>query len=285
MKKPYKCLAVFRETTNSPNRENDDALILKAVTEELVKLNVYTSLIEPESLPFIDPADWDAVLPMCENPPALKTIGGWKKGPLVLNPISAVLNCYRVNMTPLMVNCGDVHPRTELRPLTGIPGKPPAFWNGQGAWLKRGDVHNTCNHDVVYVGSWEESAAVKADFLTRNITSAVIQEHIPGDLIKFYGVGPMKWFHWFYHKPEAACNYKFDGKDLERSAAVIARAVGLEIYGGDAIVTPQGRIYVIDINSWPSFSRVRHDIKRHIASHVHERILKSRAKSGDKEKI
>jgi len=283
MKKPYKCLAVFRETTNSPNRENDDALILKAVTEELVKLGIYTSMIEPESLPHIDPSEWDAVLPMCENPPALKTIGAWN-GPLILNPISAVLNCYRVNMTPLMVNCGDIHPPTELRPMSELPGKLPSFWNGEGAWIKRGDVHNTCSHDVVYVGKWEECKAVKEDFKTRNIDSVVIQRHIPGDLIKFYGVGPMKWFHWFYHKPEAACNYKFDGKQLESHAAVIARAVGLEIYGGDAIVTPEGRIYVIDINSWPSFSRVRHDIKEHIAAHVHKRISESRVKPGTKEK-
>ncbi|MFA6584658.1 MAG: hypothetical protein WCS77_10210 [Elusimicrobiaceae bacterium] len=274
-----KILAVYREKTNSPNREQDDALILEAVARELETLGAQVKLIEPSAISAVNPDEWDAVIPMCENPPALITIGKWAK-PLLMNPVSAVFNCYRVNMTPLMTACDGIHPQTEIRAITDIPGKTaPAFCGEKGVWIKRGDVHNTCDHDVVYVKTWADSAAVRADFESREITKVVIQEHIDGDLIKFYGVGPFKWFGWFYHSTPQAREYKFDLQTLESYAASVAKAVGLEVYGGDAIITPQGRIYIIDINSWPSFARVRNDVKKPIAEHIYGRVAKKTGKT------
>lgn len=281
-----RCLGVFREITNSPNRENDDALILKAVTKELTKLGAETHLIEPESLDLVKPGDWDVILPMCENYPALvclARIGNWKNPPLIVNHPKTVLGCYRNNMSPvLMRSCPEIFPRTEMRYIKDIPGKTPSFSGNSGTpfqdtqsgvWIKRGDVHNTCDHDVVYIKNWRDAAAVRDDFESREITSVVIQEHITGDLIKFYGVGPYKWFDWFYHNPREVSGYRFELKQLEKCTAIVAGAVGLEIYGGDAIVTPEGRIYVIDINSWPSFARVRNTARVNIAGYVQSRVL------------
>ena len=59
-----KCLGVLRETTNSPNHEQDDELILRAVGEELQKLGAQVRIIEPRLLSEIDPSDWDVVIPM-----------------------------------------------------------------------------------------------------------------------------------------------------------------------------------------------------------------------------
>lgn len=293
-----RCLGVFREITNSPNRESDDALILKAVTEKLTKLGAETHLIEPGSLDLVKPGDWDVILPMCENYPALvrlMQIGAWKNPPLMLNHPKTVLGCYRNNMSPVLMNsCPEIFPRTEMRYIKDIPGKTPSFYGNSGApfqdtqsgvWIKRGDVHNTCDHDVVYLKNWQDAAAVRDDFESREITSVVIQEHIAGDLIKFYGVGPYKWFDWFYHNPRQVSGYRFELKQLEKCTAVVAKAVGLEIYGGDAIVTPEGRICVIDINSWPSFARVKNtaciNIARYVQSRVLTRILPSASGRGN----
>jgi hypothetical protein len=265
-----RCLGVFRETSNSPNREHDDTLILKLVNEELAKLGADTYLTEPQSVARINPQDWDVVLPVCENPPALKKINSWAGKTLVLHPMEAVLNCYRVNMTPLMAACGGIHPRTVIIKIDDLLETPPAF-SENGAWLKRGDVHNMTDHDVVFAAKWRDARKVRDDFKSRGITHVAVQEHIAGDIIKFYGVGPGKWFSWFYHRPQDVGNYVFDAKLLAKHAATAAKAVGVEIFGGDAIITPEGRIYVIDINSWPSFARVREDVKTHIANHVFER--------------
>jgi len=279
-----KCLGIFREITNSPNRENDDALILKAVTEELTKLGCETHLIEPENIHTVNPDEWDVVLPMCENYPALKTIDSWEWKPLLLNPPASVLNCYRSKMVPLIQqHCPELFPKTEMRYLKDLTAKPPKFWNENGAWIKRGDVHNTCTHDVHFAGKWEDTKEVKRDFESREITGAVIQEHIPGDLIKFYGVGPMKWFDWFYHNPSQVAKYHFERKELEKCAAKVAEAVSLEIYGGDAIITPKGKIYIIDVNSWPSFARVRNEARVHIARHAYARARSARGTKNNRQ--
>ena len=269
-----RCLGVFRETTNSPNREHDDTLIMKLVTEELSALGAETHLIEPCNIGLVKPQEWDAVIPMCENPPALEVIKSWGDKTLVVNPAESVINCYRIHMTPLLQERDGLHPQTEIRQLKSLPGEPPEFAR-QGAWLKRGDVHNTCTHDVVFVKRWRDCVKVKEDFATRKIKDVVIQEHIAGDIIKFYGVGPFKWFGWFYHSPQDLGNYVFDKPLLELCAGTAARAVGLEIYGGDAIITPEGRIYIIDINSWPSFARVRDEVKIPIAKHIFQKAAKA----------
>src|SRR5512146_2412594 len=73
--------------------------------------------------------------------------------------------------------------------------------------------------------------------------SAVLQPHIEGDLIKFYGIGPgggpdgePPWFRWFYHKGQRVAGHPFDPRRLARLVRRAAAALGLEVYGGDVIV-------------------------------------------------
>lgn len=266
-----RCLAIFREITNSPNRESDDALILKAVCDELIRLGVKVHLIEPEVIDDVLNEKWDCVVPMCENPQNLEKVR--KIDAVFINSVESVYNCYRIKMFDLVMRrCSDIFPQTEIRSMKDFPGEKPSFMDGYGVWVKRGDVHNTCLHDVHYVKKWEDAINVKKDFETRNIKDVLIQKHISGDLIKFYGVGPRKWFSWFYHKPSIVKNYKFDEKLLEEYAARFADAVGVEVYGGDAIVDENSRIYIIDINSWPSFARVRDKVKKEIANHIFSKL-------------
>lgn len=266
-----RCLAIFRELTNSPNRENDDALILKAVCDELVKRDVKVHLIEPEVIDDAVDGEWDVVVAMCENPQNLEKIKKIKSA--FVNSVESVYNCYRINMFNLvMKNCPDLFPLTEIRSMDQFPGSKPDFMDSDGVWIKRGDVHNTCLHDVHYVKKWEDAYKVKQDFETRNIKDVIIQKHISGDLIKFYGVGPGKWFSWFYHKPSVVKGYSFDEKKLADEAKRFAMAVGVEVYGGDAIIDKNSKIYIIDINSWPSFARVRDRVKVPIAEHILSKV-------------
>jgi len=285
-----KCLGIFREITNSPNRENDDALILKAVGEELSKLGVESHLIEPANIPLINPRQWNVVMAMCENQENIGRLLSWK-GPLFVNSIESIMNCYRSEMTDLIwKNSLSFYPPTEKRKIEELPGRPPSFINGRGCWIKRGDVHNTCSHDVQYVRRWKDSKMVKKDFISRKIKSVIVQEHIPGDLVKFYGVGPKKWFDWFYHRPQEVSEFGFSVKGLEEAAANVATSVGLEIYGGDAIITPESKIYIIDINSWPSFARLRNTAKKHISEYIYSLIAtqkkgRTNENSGKKRKL
>jgi len=278
-----RCLSIFREITNSPNRESDDALILKAVCDEMIKLGIKVHLIEPEVIDDVLNDNWDAVVPMCENPENLEKIKNINA--VFVNPVESVYNCYRRNMFNLVSeSCADIFPESIMRSMKDFPGEKPDFFEPHGVWVKRGDVHNTCLHDVHYVKRWEDAVRVKEDFEKRNIKDVMIQRHIEGDLIKFYGVGPGKWFSWFYHKPTVVKNYKFDENSLHKNASRFAKAVGVEVYGGDAIVTSESKIYIIDINSWPSFARVRNEVKKHIAEHIFG-VLKEKSKTEETQKI
>lgn len=267
-----KVLAIYREPQNSPNRESDDALILRAVVEELGLRGAAPELATPEAVDFQALAGWDVLIPMCESYARLCALEKLANSSAVriINPPSAVLSCYRTRMVSAFASVPSVNfPPTEVRPVSPPgPLAPPAFDFSSGLWVKRGDVHNTCSHDVVFARDWRDVDAVRKDFARREISHMLLQEHVDGDLIKFYGVGPGPWFTWFYHDPESARRLPFESAELSRLGRLAASALGLEIFGGDAIVTPQGAIVVIDVNSWPSFARVRAEAAAQIARHI-----------------
>src|SRR5262249_145109 len=155
---------------------------------------------------------WDAVVPMCEAYPRLLKLRQWQweTDSLILNAPESVLNTYRTRMIPFLETAPKVaFPPTEIRRVESPIGHAPAFFDAAGAWSKRGDVHNTCDRDVVRIRTWEDIEAVRKDFQGREISHYVVQKHIDGDLVKFYGVGPGKWFTWFYHNPQEAKKLPF----------------------------------------------------------------------------
>jgi hypothetical protein len=270
-----KCLAIYRELQNSPNRESDDALILKAVMENLQLQRVETTLMTPEQADEHDIEKYDMIVPMCETYPRLMRLKALARsgGPLIVNPAESVLNCYRTKMIPLFEKTPELaFPASELRPVSQALKTPLPGFCAEGFWLKRGDVHNTCSHDVVFARDRADAEAVLRDFERREIADVVLQKHTDGDLIKFYGVGPGQWFTWFYHDASTARRLSFEIEDLAYQAETAARTVGLEVFGGDAIISPDGPIRVIDINSWPSFARVRAEAGVQIARRLRARL-------------
>jgi hypothetical protein len=270
------CLGISRELTNSPNRENDDALVLKAVMDQLAIYKARTHTITPEEADTADLGSWDMVVPMCESYPRLRRLIALQRSRpvLMVNPPESVLACYRLSMYEAFARDPNIlFPETETRTIRGEAHlEPTRFPADEGLWVKRGDVHNTCTHDVVYAEDWSEVEAIRQDFASREISSLVLQRHVDGDLVKFYGVGPGRWFTYFYHDPSTARKFPFDIDVLAAMASAGAAALKLEIFGGDAIITPQGRIYLIDINSWPSFARVRSEAAIQIAWQLRSRL-------------
>jgi len=278
-----KALGIFRELQNSPNRETDDALILKAVLEQLANLGVETKAVTPEELDEMSLDGFDAVLPMCESYARIKRLEGDAKdgGKLWINPPSSVLACYRTHMVPTMLGLGGmVFPDSELRRVEEGAKEAPRYEAPHGWWLKRGDVHNTCDRDVVRAESWAEVPRILEDFREREIVHYVVQPHIEGDLVKFYGTGPGHWFTWFYHDPVRAERLPFELDTLADLAAKGAGALDLQVFGGDAIISKDGKITLIDLNSWPSFALVRREAAVQISWHLQNRLRGAAAKSG-----
>jgi hypothetical protein len=271
-----KALGIYRETQNSPGRESDDALILKAVMDQLSILKTECVLMTPEEFDRAETKGFDLIVPMCETYPRLMRLKKIEAdtGVVVVNPADTVLGCYRTRMLESFAKTpGLNYPPTEVRRTTPEANKKaPAYDAPQGWWLKRGDVHNTCAFDVVFAKDWAEAEAIRREFESREIKDLAIQRHTDGDLIKFYGVGPGQWFTWFYHDPSTARRLPFEIEDLAQQAELAASAVKVEVFGGDAIVSPDGKINIIDINSWPSFARVRTEAAVQIARRLRLRL-------------
>jgi hypothetical protein len=77
-----------------------------------------------------------------------------------------------------------------------------------------------------------------------------------------------RWFHFFYHKDQKLAGHAFGPDALQDAAFRAAGALGVEIFGGDAIVGPDGRPLVIDLNAWPSFALCRAEAAAAIARHL-----------------
>ncbi|HEY3204815.1 MAG TPA: hypothetical protein VGL03_14290 [Thermoanaerobaculia bacterium] len=258
-----RCWGVYREVAHSPGRETDDAEILRATARELEAKGFAVELKSPDELP--ETEDDDAVPPflfvMCERVPVVERLAAWeRRGARIVNRPSGIRNTDRERTIALFEKRRIRFPRSvlvETRPRRGVTFAGPC-------WIKRGDVHATQEGDV----SFAPDAATLQNALTslaaRGISRAVVQDHVPGDLIKFYGVAGLaeeeerpSWFQWFYHRDQRLQNHRFDPDLLTKATTKAAAALGLDVYGGDAIASKGGTISVIDLNAWPSFALFR----------------------------
>ncbi|HUJ88958.1 MAG TPA: hypothetical protein VLX12_02090, partial [Syntrophorhabdales bacterium] len=82
----------------------------------------------------------------------------------------------------------------------------------------------------------------------------------------FYGAGTSSYFSAF--RASTGDEITSGAGELRRLAWQAAKAIGLEIYGGDAIITPKKDVLLIDFNDWPSFSRCREAAANSIAGYI-----------------
>jgi hypothetical protein len=146
------------------------------------------------------------------------------------------------------------------------------------AWVKRYDFHATQTDDVIYAASevgWREALS---RFAERNIPFVIAQEHVAGDLVKFYGVRngvgtkDASWFQWFYHRDKGMMGHSFDPARLSKAGLDAAAALGLEVFGGDAVIKANGEPMIIDLNAWPSYALYRDRAAEAIADCLTERF-------------
>ncbi len=264
------CLGIFRERAHSPGREFDDAEILRLTAKHLEAGGFEVALRAPDRVRGAFARPPAAVFLMCERPGLLGHLRRWEQSGVVqVNAPGAVLNTFRDRMIPLCEQAGIPFPRSVI---VSTPSAPEI---SGPVWVKRGDVHNTQVGDVVFAPSPMIARAALRHLARRGIPRAVLQAHVPGDLVKFYGVGdpgrapgPWPWFRWFYHKDQQLAGYPFEPARLAAVAQRAAAALGLEVYGGDAIVGPGGEPVVIDVNAWPSFALYRDEASERIAAYL-----------------
>lgn len=133
-------------------------------------------------------------------------------------------------------------------------GLLPEGNENKGFWVKAGNTSGVHAGNVQYHASYTE--AIKAiRLLDRSgYDDCVITSHIEGEVIKFYGVGDNVYFAVFDSDKHCLSLPIDQLKQLQHQVCVLIKDIGLEVYGGDAVITHEGSVHVIDLNDWPSFS-------------------------------
>ena len=275
-----RCWGVYRELAHSPGRESDDAEILRATARELEAKGFPVELKTPEEVAAHSGRVPSFLFVMCERIPILEKLREWeRRGTRVVNAVEAIRNTYRDRTISLFEkNSVSFPPSAVVSTGAHEGGGPAGALAGGPLWVKRADVHSTQEGDVTFAGDLSSVERALGALARRGIPQAVLQQHVPGDLIKFYGVGDGEggtlWFQWFYHRGQTLAGHAFDADVLKRSAAHAAASLGLEVYGGDAIAASGGKTVLIDLNAWPSFALYRKVAASHIASCLAVRFLK-----------
>ena len=244
-----KIIAIRRDVRYSLNAEQKDREILASVIQCL-----------GGDIPMIDEAQLtdehkaDVYLSMGRLPATLQVLRKRAvAGALVINTPKAVEACERKNIVKLM--------RTHHIPMPPEKGE-------HGYWLKRGDALAQRDSDVVFCQDEDELRKRKDEWEKRGILTCVESANVDGDLVKFYCVGH-NFFRW-YRLRASEQGYAFDAKELHRHACRLADIIGIDVFGGDCIVSEDGHFSIIDFNDWPSFSPCRAEAAQAIAQLLKE---------------
>ncbi len=262
-----KIATIARNPVNSPNMTANDAAILQCIAAELTKLGAkVVPMSEDEEIP----AGTQAICTMSRTAGTIERLREAEtQGVAVTNSTAAVENCRRKRFMKILDENSIPQP-----PFRAVNSADELSGTIFPCWIKKAEGWSSHRDDVIFAQTMQEAVAAVEQMTARGITEYIQMQHCTGDIIKFYGIG-YDFFHYCYPvggkfgKEEingAPRHYSFDAAVLKETAQKAAQAIGVEIFGGDAIITPQGEIFIIDMNDFPSFTLVRDIAAREIAT-------------------
>ena len=274
-----KLLGIYRSEKFSPNMVSNDKAILDAVADELVKAGHEVVTMSEDDLSTLsyDLSAYDLAFGMLRNTDTINKLMEKNDEDKFVNTLGGILDCNeRVALLEIFMDEGINMPPCALYTHLGVKSNDEVTFP---LWIKRGDGCAEVKEDTSFVTNDEEAAAIVANYQERGINSFVAQQHIEGDLIKFYGVEGTDFFNWDYASNGHSKfgleeingkehGYPFNPEDLKALADRASRAVETPVYGGDCVVDAEGKMYIIDFNDWPSFSRCREEASKAIAKRI-----------------
>lgn len=283
----FEIAGIMRAGAYSPNHIGNDAAIFNAVAEQLRKRGCIVTVYSEEQFNS-GLVKERIILNMCREQQSIKRLQEMEDdGCIVINSGYGIENCTRERMTRILMGHGIPYPDSIIVNTNEAVIGELKNAGTNNCWIKRGDFHAMHKEDVSYVRHAEEAQEVLQEYFFRGIKRAVINKHLVGDLIKFYGMYGSPFFFWFYPFDDGHSKYgleaingkskgiDFDIEYLRSICNQAAEALDVKIYGGDCIVSPEGDIRIIDFNDWPSFAPCRNEAAPFIAKCVLNTIKES----------
>lgn len=251
-------LLIYRAERFSPNAVDRDKAMLDEVARQLkASFGAEVSMLHEHELAeasasgnasdnasgYADYAGF-TIVHMTRSAEALTKLDAMQSnGARILNPPSAIRAVNRANIEAAMAANGLPTPARliEMHPELG----------GKGWWIKANDTTDSSPSHIQFHELLPQELAVKDQDL-------LVQPHIEGQNIKFYGVRGTEFFKVREDIPSETL------QQLRTSANILADALSLDIYGGDAILTDSGLLTIIDFNDFPSFSSCREEAAKAI---------------------
>lgn len=286
-------LGVTRKSQFSPNHIGNDAAIFNEVCEQLSLQGAKIELCNENEFLARESVTQDYIMTMGRTKTLVKKLQTLEdSGKTVVNSGYGIENCFRTNMTNGLLDAKVPYPRSFVISTVSNVEKIFHSLRANGVWIKRGDFHAIHKEDVTFAASVDEAQSILSEYALRGIKEAVISEHLSGDLLKFYAVRGTSFFYSFYpyehnhHKyavyeqiNDKTLHYAFNEESLKVTADLAAETLGVHIYGGDAIINPDGSFHIIDLNDWPSFAPCREEAAKAIAELLlHTFTVKENAK-------
>ncbi len=251
-----KIIGIYREPIFSPGKVREDAAILDAVLYTLSIRGYKTAALSAEMMSSqIKTAD--LILNMAQSEHCLGVLEqAAGSGIPVFNSPAAVRNCCRKSLFEIFSRSEIPMPAGRIESIRTMQASG-FFRQPYGYWIKRGDQHALGPGDVSRIDSCSEFSCAIDHFRRQGIDHVLVQAHVDGPCAKFYGVGvaPGGFFRAFL--PGSGTDITSLAGQLAETARSAAGAVGLDIYGGDAILAADGTWMLIDLNAWPTFSLCR----------------------------
>lgn len=274
--------AIMRSTAYSPNHIGDDAAILNATADQLRRRGFRVTMLSEES--FVEQegrVEGDVIISMCRSPRSIELLKHLEDGGRpVINSAYGVENCTREHLTRILTAHHIPYP-TSIAVSTDAKVVERLQELGiDQCWVKRADMHAMHKEDISYARNPQEAQSLLQEYFLRGIPRAVISRHETGELVKFYGIigAPRQqdFFHWLLPfnprlTPEAE---EWLSGTMHDVCARAARALGLQIYGGNVTVAHDGTMSIISFNDWPSFTPCRAEAAAAIAKHIMHTVRK-----------
>lgn len=249
-----------RNPEHSPNMSDKDMKLFCEISERLKERGHTVEIFNNGNID----SGCDAVFHMSRTIETLTRLSECeKRGISVVNPSNGVKNCSRKIFMEIFRSNGIKQPPYSI--VTHSTDTTKLKYPG---WLKKSEGWSSHIDDVQFVASPQEADKALQRLAARGYSEAIYCEHIKGDLVKFYGVCGTDFFRHHYPDPETtkfgleringkAVKHPFDHRRLQQTAFLAAEKLQISVFGGDCIVAPDGEIYIIDMNDFPSFSAYR----------------------------
>lgn len=273
----------------SPNHIGNDAAIFNLVAEQLRKRGCEMNIYSEDQFD-TNGVKENIIINMCREKRSMQRLQQLEDaGALVINSGYGIENCTRERMARILLGSGIPYPESFIADTDEVVKSKLKRAGFTGCWVKRGDGHTKHREDITFARHPQEAQEILQEFFMRGIKKAVINHHLEGDLIKFYGVAGTPFFYWFFPLHLSPSRFgndhgddpkhpDFDVESLKHICAKCADLLDVQIYGGDCIVTPDGKINIIDFDDWPSFAPCRTE-----AAPIIARMIMSQIKTRQKE--